>query len=271
MLGKLIKHEFKAVTNVMLLINGCTLLLSLIGCLTFVSPLWEIENDYIPMMAAFSVIVYYIAIIAISFASAIYLMLRFYKNLYTDEGYLMHTLPVTPRQLILSKGITAFCWLAITAIMIGLSIVSIMLSACLKFMDSYDLREMFRELPYMFQELYGMGTTQYVTLMIIVTIISTASGLLMIYASISLGQLFSKHKIISSVGCYVLFHIITQVINMIAMMPYYSRLMNPYSSSNSMDGYLYYVWITTAVIALITGVIYYVITEYIMTKKLNLE
>lgn len=93
MLGKLIKHEFKAVTNVMLLINGCTLLLSLIGCLTFVSPLWELENDYIPMMAAFSVIVYYIAIIAISFASAIYLMLRFYKNLYTDEGYLMHTLP----------------------------------------------------------------------------------------------------------------------------------------------------------------------------------
>lgn len=271
MLGKLIKHEFKAVTNVMLLINGCTLLLSLIGCLTFVSPLWEIENDYIPMMAAFSVIVYYIAIIAISFASGIYLMLRFYKNLYTDEGYLMHTLPVTPRQLILSKGITAFCWLAITAIMICLSVVSIMLSACLKFMDSYDLREMFQELPHMLKELYGMGTTQYVTLMIIVTIISTASGLLMIYASISLGQLFSKHKIISSVGCYVLFHIITQVIGMIAMMPYYSRLMNPYSDYSSMDGYLYYVWISTAVIALITGVIYYVITEYIMTKKLNLE
>ena len=35
---------------------------------------------------------------------------RFYKNLLGREGYLMHTLPVTETQLILSKLLTSMVW-----------------------------------------------------------------------------------------------------------------------------------------------------------------
>ena len=41
---------------------------------------------------------------------SIYIAVRFYKNLYTDEGYLMHTLPVTPRQLLVSKLTVGSLW-----------------------------------------------------------------------------------------------------------------------------------------------------------------
>lgn len=274
MLGKLIKHEFKAVTNIMLLINGCTLLLSLVGCLTFVSPLWELEHDYIPIMAACSVVVYYIAIIAISFGCLIYLTLRFYKNMYTDEGYLMHTLPVTPRQLILSKGITALFWLLITSIMICFSVVSILLSAFLKFMDRDELLDAFSQLPEHFMEAYGMGMVQWMFWMGIVCVISSISALLMIYASISLGQLFSKHKVIASVGCYILLIVLNQVVSMIIMLPSSTSLINMASyelSNGGMRSYFYYIWISTTALSLVSGVVYYFITEYVMTKKLNLE
>lgn len=274
MLGKLIKHEFKSVSNVMLLINSCTLLLSLIGCLSFVSPLWDLDNEYIPFMAASSVIVYYIALVAISFASIIYLSLRFYKNLYTDEGYLMHTLPAAPRQLILSKGITAFCWIFITACIIGFSIVSILLSACVKFLSTSELQLLLDNLPSLVEEIYGISMLQFLLITLGIMLISTASSLLMIYAALSLGQLFPKHKILSSVGCYVLLLLITQVLSMIIMAPYMVKMgrMSSYElSMYGMNGYFNYIWIATTLLSLVTGVIYYFITEYIMTNKLNLE
>lgn len=272
MLGKLLKHEFKAISNIMILINACTLLLSVIGCLTFASPLWEMDNEYIPFIAICSVMVYYIAIIAISFASLIYLMRRFYTNLYTDEGYLMHTLPVTPRQLILSKGIAAFCWFLITSLMICFSIFIILISAMLKFADPDELRSILAEFPEVLQEMFGMGSAEYILTMLIALLVGSISSILMIYASISVGQLFAKHKVLSAVGCYVLFYMITQVVTMIAMAPYYVKLYTPsYMNEEMMPDYMRYTFIVTILISLISAVVYYIITEYVMTKKLNLE
>ncbi len=44
------------------------------------------------------------------------IVLRFHKNLYSNEGYLMFTLPVKPQMLLASKTIVAFSWIIISFI-----------------------------------------------------------------------------------------------------------------------------------------------------------
>ena len=46
---------------------------------------------------------------------------RFYKNLMTDEGYLMFTLPVSRSQLIWSKLMVALAWGVLSAVLAALA------------------------------------------------------------------------------------------------------------------------------------------------------
>ena len=49
---------------------------------------------------ALLVIFYVMMVIVVGVISSFYFIYWFYKNLFTDEGYLMHTLPVKPWQLV---------------------------------------------------------------------------------------------------------------------------------------------------------------------------
>lgn len=66
-----------------------------------------------------------------------YSLARFKKNLFTDEGYLMHTLPVKPSKLILSKLFNAFTW----GILSGLVILSGMF--IVGFVDFGEIKALF--------------------------------------------------------------------------------------------------------------------------------
>ncbi|NLL78685.1 MAG: hypothetical protein GX234_02550 [Clostridiales bacterium] len=273
MLGKLTKFEFRAVNKVLLLINSFTVLLTLIGCLTFASPLWEFESDYTIFLAMSSVIIYYVAILAISLFTYVYLAVRFYKNLYTDEGYLMHTLPVTPRELILSKAITAFCWELITVLLICFSVCAILGSAYLKFgMESLgDIRDIFNELNKFSIEVYNMGLSPLTIYMIVAIIVGSFSGIFTIYASISLGQLFHRHKVLGSILAYIGFYFIIQIITMLTQIPYWTNLFTSDYIDESMGSYMTYELSVTIIISAITAVVCYIITEMMMRKKLNLD
>ena len=52
---------------------------------------------------------------------------RFYKNLYTDEGYLTFTLPVSRKQILRSKTINAMIWLTLLGVIAAVGIFIIML------------------------------------------------------------------------------------------------------------------------------------------------
>lgn len=56
-------------------------------------------------------------------ASNIVLVVRYYRNLYGDEGYLMNTMPVTPAQNIWAKLISAFLWEMAVALSVFVSLI----------------------------------------------------------------------------------------------------------------------------------------------------
>ncbi|MBO5293527.1 MAG: hypothetical protein J6B10_10150 [Lachnospiraceae bacterium] len=273
MLGKLTKFEFRAVNKVLLLINAFTVLLTLIGCLTFASPLWDFESAYTGVLAMSSILIYYIAIIAISLFCCVYLAVRFYKNLYTDEGYLMHTLPVTPRELILSKTIAAFCWLLITGLLICFSVCAILGSAYLKFgvEEFEDISNVFFALNDFTKEVYDMSLTGFCIFMIVAMVVGSFSSIFMIYAAISVGQLMHKHKVLGSICCYIGFYFIQQTLSMITMIPYWVKIFTLDFPEDGLGSYMKYQLTISIILSAVLAVIYYIITEYMMKKKLNLD
>ena len=128
MLGKLIKHEFKETSKLMLPLYLVLVVITILGRIVAQSIMISGNADSSTIMAIFnilSVFVYVVGLIVISIASYIYLIMRFYKNLFSNEGYLMHTLPVTSWQLLISKLVTAFIWFISETILIFLSIFCI--------------------------------------------------------------------------------------------------------------------------------------------------
>ena len=63
-----------------------------------------------------------IVISSIAIFTYIYSGYHFHKNVFTDQGYLTNTLPVTPSQLLLSKELAALLWLLIDVVVISISI-----------------------------------------------------------------------------------------------------------------------------------------------------
>ena len=153
------------------------------------------------------------SIFALSIGSALYFYIRFYRNLYTDQGYLMHTLPVSEHSLILSKAFIAVIWrlagMVIMAFGIGSLVFSFMGPA---FRDEYlSLRDIY--------EAFGfddMNIVYIILCMILAILFGIGSVIFSVfqgYAAISIGQLASKNKVLASVGAYFGIQIVLSIIS----------------------------------------------------------
>lgn len=103
MLGKLIKHEFKATSR---LIPFIYLAVFVFGMTTFIGFMMKEET-----VGVISYLLTLLAGVTAYIATLVGIAIRFYKSMFSQEGYLTQTLPVTSGKLLLSKAITAFIWL----------------------------------------------------------------------------------------------------------------------------------------------------------------
>ena len=124
MLGKLIKHEFRALSRFLLPIHILLLVACLIGRFMFQA----MDTMDLPNVILIVSFVFLISIwIVVPCATSILIVVRYYKSLYTDEGYLTLTLPATRGQLLFSKAFAACVWsiLDLAIVIAGLAIVVI--------------------------------------------------------------------------------------------------------------------------------------------------
>ena len=120
MLGKLIKHEFRATGRILLPVY-LVMLLTAALVRGFQVLTEQTAGEFMRALAVLSVLLFSAAVFGGSILAFVLMIYRFYKNLMTDEGYLMFTLPVTTGQLIWSKMIVSAVWLLATAAMDVLS------------------------------------------------------------------------------------------------------------------------------------------------------
>ena len=133
MLGKLILFDLKASSRVLAPLHAALLLCTLAGRLFLAANLEEtVPSLFLGLIFLF----YFLLLFATVAITALFFIYWFYKNLFTDEGYLMHTLPAPAWMHIASKTIGMVIWHIIDTIVVGACML-ILLFAFSPFADAF--------------------------------------------------------------------------------------------------------------------------------------
>lgn len=269
MLKKLFVHEWKDTWKVPALLNVVVVCLTILGVLVIRDGIWDLANENVLISSSLVIymMTYFASVLALCMVISIYFWLRFYKNLYADPGYLMHTLPVTSNDLILSKLFANAIWSLVSTIVSASSFV-MMLNVLA---DGRILAE-FKLAPLMeaFEGISDGEVAKLVLALIMLLAMVTGSFMMSIllgYAAVSIGQLFKKHRVGGAVMMYFALHMAFQTLVSFVMVPIQYLLVDPADSFMSFIG-------VQALIALVTwggAIAFYCITHHIMNNKLNLE
>ncbi len=269
MLSKLMKYEFKATGRTLLPLYGALLGFALINRILFRGSLDETINETfgtIGNIANFiSVFAYGCTMAAVFVVTFFVIVQRFYKNILGDEGYLMNTLPVKPYLNIINKILVSAIWTIVSCFVAFLSLLIL-------FATLHDIREIISLIIPSFREIYSnYGSFPYLIFfeLCILGIIQIIKSITMIYASMSIGHLFSKSKILLSFVSFIVLNIVVNIINSIGVsISLKLDLLKSVSPSTGSIGILFLVLILTNIIYFS---IYFFITNYILKNKLNLE
>lgn len=261
MLGKLFKHELKATTRFLAPIYLILLLLSIMDRIVLNLDIFPGALQVIPGFITFAYVIAIIAVIAVTF---IVMIMRFYKNLMSDEGYLMFTLPVKSHELINSKLLVSIGWTI-------LSVLTVIFSLFIVFLNPTQMSSFWDVFKSAITEIkgeFGGNFALLVVEMVVMLLISIVEGIMMIYVSIAIGQLFNGHKLIgafvSYIGIYFVIQIVVSIFLVIASLLFKKTI----SDINAVPELI--LPITITFLAIFSG-IFYGVTNFIFKRKLNLE
>ena len=243
MFWNLVRYEFKNVNKWYLALYGAVLALSaLIGVQA--SSLKSIDTpDQQMIMLVFLALVFGGLIITLSISTLILIIRRFKGSVYERQGYLTLTLPVSEHQIILAKLLGAFLWSLLSTVVFILSIYIFLVTVDPQIIDVYIIRYFFGH----YLDSIGLSLISY--------IFSTVAGILCIYLSISIGQLFNEYRTALAVVAYIAIQIVLGFITLNLRIDF--------------D----YNWVLSFEIFkdLILSVGFYLGTYYILKNKVNLQ
>lgn len=211
MVKKLFRHELQAYWRVMLPVWGLLMGVSVLGRL-----IQLFENNTVGYsIVRTSTITFYVVAVAVSLLFPfVFAILRYYRNLFTGEGYLSFTLPVTPFQHLLVK-VTA--GLTVQLLTVGVSLVSLVI---ITFGDVFAevVKAAGYLLSYFYHDLeWGMNLPFIMIEVLVLVVVLFVTGLLLYYACISIGQMSKKNRVLAAVGVYFAYYFIQQVLGTIAI------------------------------------------------------
>ena len=265
MLGKLFKHEMKANARLLLPLYLVLFVLTVMDRIVLNLHIFKGVFSFLPASITF---IYIMSLISIVIVSFVIIVMRFYKNLMSDEGYLMFTLPVKSHQLINSKLLASLIWT--TA-----SVLAVFASLLLVFASQEHMRIFWDGLKMVMSEIkaeFGTGnTTLFFIEMIILIIVASINKIIMIYVSIAIGQLVHAHKVIGAFGAYIGISVIIQFA--VTFLAFIAGVIFPkmYKDFNDATDILQILFPIVILMIIACNVLFYWVTNYIFNRKLNLE
>ena len=271
MLGKLIKHEFRATGRILLPVY-LVMLLTAALVRGFQVLTEQTAGEFMRALAVLSVLLFSAAVFGGSILAFVLMIYRFYKNLMTDEGYLMFTLPVTTGQLIWSKMIVSAVWLLATAAM---DVLSMFISV----FDSAAWRDIFQLPGLLWQQLreYAGNLGLIPAELVVLVLLAALVCFLKFYAAIALGYSFTNRKMLLSVAFFAAFSVAEQLAASAGLIAFASVGI-PRSwlrgAVGTMDYYAASAQLALggAILAVVLyGAVYYAVTYLSLKKRLNLQ
>ena len=297
MLGKLMKYEWKNTWKAGVLMLLGIFIVTVAGCIVLQMPGGVVSNfvdgneanavQTWLVISSFTatLILYVIMLLASTWGMLIFLGIRFYRSMYTDEGYLSHTLPVTANQLFLSKVLVSGVWYLFIMIGIGISIVALLVSLMMGLIDIGELNgvltqyngniweflgEGIYELNRIYKEQMGMNLVHYGITLLITYVAGPFITMITLFGALTIGQLSSKHKglmgILAYAGLTIASSIIGSTVQSVFMFST-TELSSP-GGVGITTNWAYDINVLTS--ALVAAILYGV-SYYILNKKLNLD
>ena len=123
MLGKIMKHDFRATWRYFLLIDMVTLLIGVFAAIVgySVAGVMDELSETMGILLFFCVIAFAFAMFSSTIVTTIYNVVHYYRSLYTAEGYLTFTLPASTTEIISAKMLTAIIWQALDGLCVLIS------------------------------------------------------------------------------------------------------------------------------------------------------
>lgn len=274
MLGKLIRYDFKVQLKFLMSVYAVAVFVGIVsgvfqGLYDRFQNVGAIEFVHV-VSNGFCII----AALAVVIGTIIYVVLYYRRNLFKDEGYLMHTLPVTEAQLYLSKLVTGiFCIMLslLTAYLVyGIGILNIGWGKTL-------LLESIRQ----------SEVSEFMMITWCVLLISIPANLCQFYASLTIGYTWKLNtqlpvnKDLLSVIAYVAIYSIQQFVLIISIIIYsfvkYSsiarKLVESINSPESKELFRYTqeIMYLSEIFVIIIAVVLSAVSIYRMKHHLNQE
>ena len=290
MLGKLIKYEFVATSRFFAIAYPALIFMAILNRVFLAISGDSIgireNNFWFELFTILSVTLYIGIIFAVLAGTTILMMQRFYKNMFGDEGYLMHTLPVEPWQHITSKLLVSAVWSFASFLATILSIF--ILAYGVIPMD--ELREFWVEFKQVFQVI-GLNSTSFWIQIAVMMLYSLFIYMLPLYAAITIGQFWRKHRILGAVLAYLGINTVSQMVSgiIVQILGLYWSQKNFGGVSNSIslynfnfgpddvlaglqfDKYFNSLMISSMLCSILISAGLFVLTNYLLKRKLDLE
>lgn len=241
---------------------------------------WFVLSSFVATL-----ILYVIMLLASTWGMLIFLGIRFYRSMYTDEGYLSHTLPVTANQLFLSKVLVSGVWYLFITIGIGISVVALIVSLMTGLLNIGELSSVltqyngniwefladaFYELGRTYEEEMGINLLHYGITLLLTYVAGPFITMVTLFGALTIGQLSSKHKGLMGILAYAGLTILSSIIGSTVQ----SAFMFGANVANSASG----ITVSTnsaydinVITSLLIAAIMYGVSYYIMNRKLNLD
>lgn len=266
MLGKFMKHEFQETARLMIPLNLVILVYTIIGMIMLGSRL--LASPSMTILAMVSLMIYMLSLFAIFIVAYVYFTVRFYKTMYTSQGYLTHTLPLTTGMIINTKVLVSLFWIVITVLMTIASVFALVATAA-----GQELGEiLFSEfIPYT-----GFSLANFFVSYFFFLIFGCLESLLMAYASLSIGQLFRQYRVLASIGIFILMHIGAQILGTVTLfvtqMFSMDRLLSmAVQTEESFASFYNGILSVSSVECILLCILFYFLCYWLTDKKLNLE
>ncbi|MBE7064417.1 MAG: hypothetical protein E7384_01205 [Ruminococcaceae bacterium] len=208
MLGKLFKYDFKSMIRFWWIAALAVTGLSVVGGFAFTA----INSDknlpgsvYVVLYMVLMLI--YFAFIAFGILSVVSIFVRFYKNFFSDEGYLTFTLPVKKTHLLNSKILSATLLEIITGAVIYANIFIII---CITFAKDIFTTQFINEFIDGITEIFAEATVSDIVYLVVwfieicaILLLSSLFSLLLLYLCITLGSIITKKaRVVVAIAIY---------------------------------------------------------------------
>ena len=287
MLKQLLKYEFKATKSLYFGLYLALALLSVVLGVSFRQENARAHSTSFQNLEVILMVLYLSVIFAIAVLCFVSTVQRFYKNLLGREGYLMHTLPVTETQLILSKLLTSMVWVLCSGL-VGIVCITGMVS--IGVLDAEALGTVdWDSWKQLWGMLYGeLGAKFWLVMFwtILINLARLADLILCVYAACMIAHQFKKQTMVAGILAFIGMNVVENQIDKLLGMNdvtlfvgvnYELVDVSDVSGGTSVMHYLttafgqgagyLFCFVFTAAIA----TAYFCLTRWLMKHKLNLE